>query len=148
MGEKWDSITLTEIVINGIMLSISEAEVCLIMATKKKQKYFEIDEQKKVITLDMSVKPSAADEKFVGILIASGAYKVRQKSAEKAKQMKARAKELPTDKAILEALAKDEKNLAMYKAIKQVKDAKESYNGKNGFFAARSWYLKEVVGKK
>lgn len=118
------------------------------MATKKKQKYFEIDDQKKVITLDMSVKPSAADEKFVGILIASGAYKVRQKSAEKAEQMKARAKGLPTDKAILEALAKDEKNLAMYKAIKKVKDATESYNGKNGFFAARSWYLKEVVGKK
>lgn len=114
------------------------------MATKKKQKYFEIDEQKKVITLDMSVKPSAADEKFVGILIASGAYKVRQKSAEKAKQMKARAKEWLLKEDIQKALANDAENLAKFEAICKVKDATESYNGKNGFFAARSWYMNEV----
>lgn len=114
------------------------------MAKAKKKPYYVIDDTKKIITLDMSVKPSAADEKFVGILIASGAYSVRQKSAEKAKQMKARAKSLPSKEDIKKALAADKENLAKFEAICKVKDATESYNGKNGFFAARSWYMNEV----
>lgn len=114
------------------------------MAAKKRAAYFSIDENKKVITLDMNVQPTSKEDKFVDKLIKSGAYTVKMKSEAKAKQMKARAKDLPTDKAILEALAGDEKNLAMYKAIKKMKDATESYNGKNGFFAARSWYMNEV----
>lgn len=117
------------------------------MATKKKN-YYEIDNKKKVITLDMSVNPSADDEKFVGILIASGAYEVRKKSAEKAKQMKARAKALPSKEDIQTALANDKDNLTKFEAICKMKDAKESYKGKNGFFAARSWYMNEVAKKE
>ena len=116
------------------------------MATKKRS-YYQIDNEKRVITFDLSVKPTAAQKEFAELLISSG-FAVRTKSEAKAKQMKTRVKGLPTDNEILTALAKDVKNLATYKEIKKIQGGKENYNGKNGFFAARSWYINEVASKK
>lgn len=118
------------------------------MAKKVKVPYFVKDERRKILTLDMSVEPTVEDEKFVNLLIASGKYDVRMKSAEKARIMKARAKKQPTKADIQKALANDAEKLAMFEAICEMKNPTESYNGNNGFLAARSWYLHEVKAKE
>ena len=114
-------------------------------------KYFIQDDENKVVILDGTVIPTAAEDRYVNALIAGG-YKPRMKSEKKAKQMKARADKQPSDEDILEALKNDPANLQKYKDIKRDKDEKgkpitENYNGKKGFFAARSWYVKEIADK-
>lgn len=114
-------------------------------------KYYIQDDVNRVVIIDGNIIPTAAEERYVNTLILGG-YTPRMKSAEKAKQMKERADKQPSDKEILEALKDDPANLQKYRDIKRDKDEKgepitENYNGKKGFFAARSWYMKEIAEK-
>ena len=115
-------------------------------------KYFIQDDDKRVVILDASVEPTPDEDRYVNKLIAGG-YTPRMKSQKKAKQMKERADQQPTDEEILAALKNDPANLQKYKDIKRAKDedgnkVKENYNGTKGFFAARSWYVNEIKPKE
>lgn len=95
---------------------------------------YKVDAAKKTITIDDSVKATAAEEKDMAMYVAAG-YIIKHKSQKRAKQAKERAaKETLTDAAILEALKDDAKGLAKYKEIKEGKGEG------TGFFAARKWY--------
>ena len=95
---------------------------------------YKVDAEKKIITIDDTVKATAAEEKDIDRYVAAG-YIIKHKSQKRAKQAAARAKEDKlTDKDILEALKADKEGLEKYKAIKAGK-------GKGtGFFAAKKWY--------
>lgn len=93
---------------------------------------YRVDAAKKIITIDDSVKATAADDKDIAMYVAAG-YVIKHKSQKRAKQAAERADSL-TDKAIKEALKDDKKALAEYEAIK-----KQQGKG-GGFFAAKKWY--------
>lgn len=93
---------------------------------------YKVDAAKKIITIDDSVKATAADDKDIAMYVAAG-YVIKHKSQKRAKQAAERADSL-TDAAIKEALKEDKKALAEYESIKKQK-------GKGGgFFAAKKWY--------
>lgn len=104
--------------------------------TMAEKKYMTVDAEKKVITLDMSIKPTAFDDAMLEKYMLLG-FKVREKSAKRAERMKNRAATMPTDDEILEALKDDAAKLKRYKDIKT---GKQLHKGKKGFFSARSWY--------
>ena len=54
------------------------------------KKYFTQNTEKKVITIDTTVKPTQADKDMVQMLLAAG-YKLRQKSQKRAENARARA---------------------------------------------------------
>ena len=93
---------------------------------------YKVDAAKKIITIDDSVKATAAEEKDIVMYVNAG-YVIKHKSQKRAKQAAARADSL-TDAAIQAALKDDKKALEEYKKIKATK-------GKGGgFFAAKKWY--------
>lgn len=95
------------------------------------KKYYKQNTQKMTVTIDLSVKPTAAEEHIVKMLVAAG-YKLLVKSEARAAKAKERAAAQLKDSDIIEALKDDKKNLEEYKKIKNA----------SGFFAARSWYKK------
>lgn len=95
---------------------------------------YKVDPEKKTITIDDTVKATAAEEKDIDRYVAAG-YIIKHKSQKRAKQAAERAaKDTLTDEAIQKELANDEKGLKKYLEIKGGK-------GKGtGFFAAKKWY--------
>lgn len=102
-----------------------------------KKPYYTVNPDKKIITIDDSVKATAADDKDVAMYVGAG-YIIRHKSAKRAKAAAKRVDAL-TDAKIKEALKDDKKALAEYEALKKQK-------GKGGgFFAAKGWYKKNYL---
>ena len=106
------------------------------MAKKAAKKAFTIDRENKVIIIDPTVKKTAADREDI-VMYLQGGYTTRDKVI---RVLKEDAITRLKDKDILEALKDDEANLKKYKALKKEEGT--------GFFAARSWYAKEVLKKK
>ena len=100
-------------------------------------KAYTVNPDKKVITIDDSVKASAADNKDIAMYVSAG-YIIRHKSAKRSKAAAQRADNLK-DKDILAALKDDKKALEEYEAIK-----KKTGKG-GGFFAAKKWYKDNYV---
>lgn len=107
------------------------------MANKKA---YTVNTEKKIITLDDSVKLTAAEEKDITRYVNAG-YLIKHKSKKKSEQATKRANTNISNEEIIKALENDEKGLAKYNEIK-----KGSGKG-NGFFAARSWYKKNYLNK-
>lgn len=103
-------------------------------------KAYTLNPEKKTITINDSVKPTAADNKDIGLYVAAG-YIIRHKSAKRAKVAAKRADSL-NDGTIKEALKGDQKALETYEAIK-----KQTGKG-GGFFAAKKWYKEYIKDKK
>lgn len=108
------------------------------------KKFMTVDAEKKVITLDMKIKPDDCDNFMLEKYMLLG-FKVRQKSEKRAARMKNQAAQMPTDDEILAALTND---AAAEKRYTGIKKGKQTYNGKSGFFSARSWYQKVYKGKE
>lgn len=96
--------------------------------------YFKQDTEKKTVTIDMNVKPTAAEEHVVKMLIAAG-YKLNVKSEERSKSAKARANK----ETIKTAADMDLSKLTDAQQKKLDEILKGSGKG-TGFFAARSYY--------
>ena len=96
------------------------------------KKAYTVNPDKKVITIDESVKMSDRDDKDITRYMSVG-YTIRYKSKDRVKKATERAQaDNLTDKAILEALNGDEKKKAEYIKVKK----------EGGFFKAKSWYKK------
>ena len=116
------------------------------MAEEKKAKYYTIDQEKRTITVDLSIKPKGNDEKAVELYAKTG-YELRIKSQERANIMKAKADNLNADK-IREELKDDEEALKKFENILHGKKTGiTNADGKTGFFAAKKWYVKEYDKK-
>lgn len=101
---------------------------------------YKLNKEKKIITLNGEA-PTAAEQTAINAYVANG-YEIRVKSEARSKNAAKRAKEDKlTDAAIKAALKDDKKHLAEYEKIK-----KKSGKG-GGFFAAKAWYKKEVLGE-
>lgn len=98
-------------------------------------KAYTINPEKKTITIDDSVKATAADNKDIGMYVAAG-YIIRHKSKKRAAAAEKRASSL-SNEDILKALESNDEALKKYNAIK----TKRGKGG--GFFAARKWYVEE-----
>ena len=109
---------------------------------KTEKKYFTIDQDKHVITVDTTVKPQKSDEDAVALYVKMG-YAMRIKSQVRAKAMKEKADNL-TAEQIRTALADDKANLDKFEAILTGKDP----DNKKGFFAAKKWYKANFLSKK
>lgn len=107
------------------------------MATNK---YFTQNAEKMTVTIDSKVKPTAADEHIVKMLIAAG-YKLVIKSEERSKEAKKRAAKETIKKASDMDLTK--LNKEQQKELNSI--LKGSGKG-TGFFAARAYY-KECISK-
>lgn len=107
------------------------------MATPTK-KYYTQNTSKMTVTVDFSVKPTAAEESIVKMLVAAGYKLVAKSEARTAKAKANAAKETirSTKDIDLTKLTKEQQE--EYKAI-----LKGSGKG-TGFFAARSYYKKIV----
>ena len=103
-------------------------------------KAYTINPDKKIITINDSVKPTAADDKDIALYVSAG-YIIRHKSEKRAKVATKRADNL-NDATIKEALKGDQKALETYEAIK-----KQTGKG-GGFFAAKKWYKEYIKDKK
>jgi len=107
----------------------------------KEAKFYTLDDKKKVIVIDKSVIPTAADETMLRVYLGQG-YKIREKSAKRAEAMAKKANADLSNDDIVKALEKKPDLLEQYNAIRTGKG-----QGK-GFFAARSWYKETVLGQK
>ena len=103
-------------------------------------KAYTINPDKKIITINDAVKPTAADDKDIALYVSAG-YIIRHKSEKRAKVATKRADNL-NDATIKEALKGDQKALETYEAIK-----KQTGKG-GGFFAAKKWYKEYIKDKK
>jgi glucan-binding YG repeat protein len=103
---------------------------------KAAKKYFTQNVDKKTVTIDLTVKPTDAEQQLVNMLIAAG-YKLVSKSEARAKTAKARA----SKETIRHIEDMDMKKLSAEQ--KQELEAILKGSGKGtGFFAARSYYKK------
>ena len=95
---------------------------------------YKVDAEKKIITIDDTVKATAAEEKDIDRYVAAG-YIIKHKSQKRAKQAAVRAaKDTLTDEALKTAVKDDAEGLKKYETITAGK-------GKGtGFFAAKKWY--------
>lgn len=100
----------------------------------KKAPYYKVNTDRKVITVDRNVMPTAADKEEVAMYLAGG-YKLAHKSEAKAKRARDNAKKLPNKEELLKMLAD-----VKYSKAKAVYDKYSS-----NFFKARSEALKEVA---
>lgn len=110
---------------------------------EKVKKFLNVDTKKKVITIDNTAEPEKNDFQLLTSYLAAG-YTKRDKSEKRAKTMKKRAeddKELTVEN-MRAALGKDEEKLKTFEAILEGKEKG------HGYFAAKSWYKKEVLKKK
>lgn len=113
------------------------------MASEKKEKvlkYFTLDQEKHVITVDTSIAPTKSDTEAVKLYVSMG-YAMRIKSQTRAALMKAKADSL-NDKAIREALKDNKEELAKYDAILHGTETND--DGKTGFFAAKK-HAKKII---
>lgn len=100
----------------------------------KKTPYYKVNTDRKVITVDRSVMPTAADKEEVAMYLSAG-YKLAHKSEAKSKKAKANAANLPNKKQ-LEKIFEDTK----------YEKAKETYDKySSNFFKARSEALKKIA---
>lgn len=100
---------------------------------------YKLNTEKKTITIDDSVKATAAEEKDIALYVAAG-YVIKHKSKKRAANAAKRADGL-SNADIEKALAGNKEALAEYKKIKAAK-------GKGGgFFAAKKWYLDNHANK-
>lgn len=104
------------------------------------KKAYTLNIEKKTITIDDSVKLTAAEEKDVALYVNAG-YIIRHKSKKKSEKATERAKSNMSNEEIIKALENDKEGLKKYNEIK-----KGSGKG-SGFFAARSWYKKNYLDK-
>lgn len=95
-------------------------------------KAYTVNPDKKVITINDSVKATAADDKDIKFYVGAG-YIIRHKSAKRAKAAAKRA-DILKDSDIKAALKDNKEALAKYESIK----AKQGKGG--GFFAAKKWF--------
>lgn len=95
--------------------------------------YVNVDSEKKVLTIDDSVKPSSRDQFLIENYLKVG-YTIRFKSEARAKKAKERADKQPTVGEIEEIL-KPYDDLA-----KQFEEIKKGKGKGKGAFAAKSWY--------
>ena len=112
---------------------------------KKKAKYYTVNNEKHIITIDKSITPTKDEYEEVERYIHYG-YDMRFKSQEKAKMMREkmekRMKENPDNlnaAAIRDALKNDKEALDKFNAI-----LKEH---KKGFFSAKKWYNEYISNK-
>ena len=114
------------------------------MAKKATKKFIVlIDNDKKVITIDKTVKPADGDMALLTAYITAG-YKTREKSIARAEAKRKEAKQAGniapiTDDEILEALKDKQEELKKYNELKK---------SKGGFFSAKSYYWYDVCGHK
>lgn len=113
------------------------------MADKKKEKkYYTIDQEKHIVTVDTTVKPGKGDEEAVFLYVKMG-YSMRIKSQDRAEIMKKKADGLDAKK-IKDALKDDKEALKKFEdIIHGKKTGVTNEDGKTGFFAAKKWYKKE-----
>ena len=98
------------------------------------KKYYSVNTEKKVITIDNSVIPTKEDEREIQMYI-NGGYKLRRKSEKRAEKAKERSVKDGMDKATIDA------TLEKYPDYKKVFDEIKSGRGKGkGYFAAKKWY--------
>ena len=102
----------------------------------KKLAAYKVDAERKIITLDDSVTPTALEEKDITRYVLAG-YVIKHKSKERAKQAAKRADGLK-DATIKEALKDNAEALKEYEAIKK----------EGGFFKAKAWYKANYNDKK
>lgn len=96
------------------------------------KKHYSVNPERKVITIDDSIKATKQDEKDIALYLSVG-YTLRHKSEARAEKAKKRATGM-TKEAILNELAGDKEGLATFNSFFDSKGT-----GK-GFFAARKWY--------
>lgn len=107
------------------------------------KKYLTIDYEKKVFTIDDSVKATAADKEDKQALLQAG-YKMRHKSQKRAKAMKERAEKAALTKdSIMQALKDKPEQLEKFQNI-----LKTSSRDGGGWFAARAYYVGECKDSK
>lgn len=106
------------------------------MANKKK--YYTQNTETMTVTIDSKVKPTAAEEHIVKMLIAAG-YKLAVKSEERSKEAKKRA----AKETIKKASDMDMSKLTDAQQAELESILKGSGKG-TGFFAARAFYKKCV----
>lgn len=100
--------------------------------------YVNVDTEKKVLTIDDSVKPNSRDQFLIDNYLKVG-YTIRFKSEARAKKAKERADKQPTI-AEIEEILKPYDDLA-----KQFEEIKKGKGKGKGAFAAKSWYNKEAA---
>lgn len=93
------------------------------------KKYYTLNQKKKTITIDYTVKPTKEDETEVNAYILAG-YIIKRKSAKRAAAAAKRANDGLKGADIEAALKGNEEALAEYASIKS----------ERGFFAAKKWY--------
>ena len=100
---------------------------------------YKVDAVKKIVTIDDSVKATAAEEKDIDRYVAAG-YIIKHKSQKRAKQAAERAAaDSLSNEEILAALKDNKEATKQYMAIMKGK-------GKGtGFFAAKKWYKDNFV---
>lgn len=104
------------------------------------KKYYTINQEKKQITVDSSVKVTQQDKDEIQMYIMAG-YIIRHKSEKRSKSVAKRSTNI-SDEEIKEALKEDKENLEIYLKIKGGK-------GKGtGFFAAKSFYINLIKEKE
>ena len=94
------------------------------------KKYFTQNPKTKTVIVDMKVKPTAADEKMVEMLLKAG-YVLRMKK-------EANENTKITNADITEALKNDKEAITTYEKKKK----------EHGFFGARKWYIENYLNKK
>lgn len=94
------------------------------------KKYFTQNPKTKTVIVDMKVKPTAADEKMVEMLLKAG-YVLRMKK-------EANENTKITNVDITEALKNDKEAITTYEKKKK----------EYGFFGARKWYIENYLNKK
>ena len=110
---------------------------------EKVKKFLNVDPKKKVITIDNTAEPEKNDFQLLTSYLAAG-YTKRDKSEKRTKTMKKRAeddKELTVEN-MRAALKDDKANLKTFEDILKGKDKG------HGYFAAKSWYKKEILKQK
>ena len=98
--------------------------------------YVTVDTEKKVLTIDDSVKPTSRDQFLIDNYLKAG-YTLRFKSEARAKKAKERADKQPTI-AEIEEILKPYDDLA-----KEFEEIKKGKGKGKGAFAAKSWYNKK-----
>ena len=94
------------------------------------KKYFTQNPKTKTVIVDMKVKPTAADEKMVEMLLKAGYVLKMKKEANENTKI--------TNVDITEALKNDKEAITTYEKKKK----------EHGFFGARKWYIENYLNKK
>lgn len=105
-----------------------------------KKKYYTTNAEKMTVTIDVSVKPTKAEEKMVALLIAGGYTPVPKSEARSKKAKQTAAAETIKSKKDMDLTKVTDEEAETIKEM-----LKGSGNG-TGFFAARAYY-KDAIAK-